>query len=605
MILLFCGHILQAQNYVNYSLDKLENIYVFRLNSQISIEGDYGSYRLFQDYSGTAVNTSNHTFRDNETLLFESSHRLSQSVSFLTENNWVFASNSRQVGISDLDRKNLLGGFRYADSYFSAQALGGYERNEIVGIESNALIYEISSRLSGVSLGGYNLGLGMDYDKLSLNRSRVDSKLKMNAQVDKSFAMNDDLDMAFDYKRHELDNIIFFPGSSQNIDVENRMDNTFNAAVDLNVGLGVFFTANSAINVYNKNVKTSRNGEDSTEVLNFSTLEINELLLNVELSLDYIRDQYSQETGIRIGLNERENILVSNSGINTSLFEIERRKQSSQGYNTAITSIFTRLHYHPSRADSISSEVSLSVRKKDTPANNDDDRDELNAFMNISYHRKLSEILSFTLVSELVLTHEVFLKASKSANNNWKRIIRLSPQVEIQTKRLQMRPKFEVIANYQVFDFENFSQGLQSFSYREMNFRDSLQLKLNTKLSSKLRYYWRYFERGIFFWDEFAETPTRKGFDFFGNLLLSTKVSDEFEFGIGGRYSVSQQKDISNAILPKMVNEYESISPETEIIATFGSGNTLRINGWYEFRFSTNGKITNVPNVYLETYIFF
>lgn len=604
-MLLLASNSLLSQNSLVYGFNKLENIYNFNLTGNYRIDHESGHIDIIQNYNGTALNAANFSFRDNEEFKLFSNTNVTKSLSFITETNWMHNSNTRQLGVSDLDRKNLLlGGVYEFNQNISLMTAAGFERNEMIGVESNASIIKLNALMSNIEFQGYNFNSEIDFNQIDLNLDRIDSKFNFNANASKSFTANDQFDLALNYKRQDIDNIVSTNAIDDLINIENRLENSYFSMFSMNFAFTNTLNVESTFDISNKNVKSSRRGDDSTDILNFAELDMNELILGMDLALNFNKDNLSSMTGIRIRYNDRSHVLSSFGRINQDIFVLEQIRRTGQDFQINTTGLFSNISLILGRNDSIWTELSLNIRKKDTPSSNDDDRDELNSFIVLGYKHQFSSILSLILKSDLLLTHEVFLKASKSANNNRRTILRFSPALVIQTNYLQMRPQFEVIANYKVFDFEEFSLGLQSFSYREINFRDSLKLTFNSSNSIKLKYYLRYFERGTLFWDDFAETPTRSGTDFLGNLLYFVSHGS-FEFGIGSRYALTRQVDLSKSGFSSLVNNFEAISPETQINLKFFSENIISINGWYEFRLDANGSITEVPNLYLQTSLSF
>ena len=114
--------------------------------------------------------------------------------------------------------------------------------------------------------------------------------------------------------------------------------------------------------------------------------------------------------------------------------------------------------------------------------------------------------------------HYVYLKSQRSSSNNWNRVLRFSPTILLQSNYLYYKPEFGINANYTTYDFENIVTGINSFSFREVSYMDTIQIKLNSNYYIESKNEIRYSERGILYWNEFSEQPQRSNFESFVKL---------------------------------------------------------------------------------------
>jgi hypothetical protein len=171
-----------------------------------------------------------------------------------------------------------------------------------------------------------------------------------------------------------------------------------------------------------------------------------------------------------------------------------------------------------------------------------------------------------------------------------------------------MRPQFEVLANYTSFDFEDVLGTVQSFSLRQVAYRDSLRIMLNPHATLESRILFRYFERGEFRWREFSETPRDRNIEAFVRTLCVVQpagfafgTTNMARFGLGGRVYVLTQEPISVGNAPRALGFVNrSFAPETLVEMDFISGTLLRVSGWYEFQFDRTSFLRGVPNILLS-----
>jgi hypothetical protein len=216
-------------------------------------------------------------------------------------------------------------------------------------------------------------------------------------------------------------------------------------------------------------------------------------------------------------------------------------------------------------------------------------------------------LLVGTILADVRLAHFVFIKSQRSAQNNQNRIFRLVPSLFFQSGPLTMRPQFEVLANYTSFDFEDLLGTAQSFSLRQVAYRDSITILLNPSTMLESRMIFRYFERGEFRWREFSETPRDRNVEAFARVLCISSTNRIFleyvqnaRFGAGARMYILTQSPSGAGFV--RVNEFvnQAFAPEAVIDIDFRSQTMLRCNGWLEFQFDRTSLQRIVPNFLLS-----
>jgi hypothetical protein len=233
---------------------------------------------------------------------------------------------------------------------------------------------------------------------------------------------------------------------------------------------------------------------------------------------------------------------------------------------------------------------------------NSDDRDEFFTIANIVLFHRFSRYFSGSLLGELQMTHLVFLKAQRSSLNNWNRVYRIGTAFHYDNSTVKINPQLEILANYTVYDFEDISPSIRSFSFRQISYKDSILVKLanNFRLQSKLLF--RYFERGILNWGEFKEAPQNSNYEHFINCLLIWSKPNFYEIGSGIRwFNISQRNLTSNTLQDNQNLNQFSIGPETYININFSDKTNISFVGWYEFQYINKNYYRGVPNFFLLT----
>ncbi|MDZ7374973.1 MAG: hypothetical protein ONB23_13535 [candidate division KSB1 bacterium] len=159
--------------------------------------------------------------------------------------------------------------------------------------------------------------------------------------------------------------------------------------------------------------------------------------------------------------------------------------------------------------DSVSVMARVSKLQYDTPdTNNFDDHDELRWDLAAMWKHFLSPSLRLEVRLGAGFYHLVYIFAERSADNQWNRVFRVSPAVEVRPLPvLRVRQRFEVMANYVDYDFEDPAQPMRSFVFRRFLAEDSMRVDLSRTLRLQVVLARQLEETGRLYWDQFEERP--------------------------------------------------------------------------------------------------
>ena len=212
-----------------------------------------------------------------------------------------------------------------------------------------------------------------------------------------------------------------------------------------------------------------------------------------------------------------------------------------------------------SYSDSLTFHSTLQRFRYDTPdPSNFDDRDEFRFRVDIQEYHRFSSDFSLRVALNLNFIHFVYIYGEKSADNNWTRILRLTPKVTWQpSSKWRFSQSAEILANYVDYDYETLLPGIRSFLYRKYRLEDSTWVALTSRTKIHLHYRLELDENGKFLWDQWLEQKLvdRQSHTF--TILLDYHLWSHFHFGPGYFYfkrrgyrylseeSDSQSKEIS------------------------------------------------------------
>jgi len=100
----------------------------------------------------------------------------------------------------------------------------------------------------------------------------------------------------------------------------------------------------------------------------------------------------------------------------------------------------------------------------------------------------------------------VYIFGEKSANNNWTRIIRLSPKLTwYPSPAWQLQQSVEVLANYIDYDFESLFTTVRSYLYRKFIVAENIRGNISKNVTLRFYYKLELDENGKFLWDKWLE----------------------------------------------------------------------------------------------------
>lgn len=589
-----------TENVMSAGVDKISGTYIFTGNAALDINTGIGQFTLFQNYRGNTIQSANQSFTDDEMLKAEYKYPLSNDIDFLMRQNWQFYSSI--VGENDnLERLNLSSGLKYnffEKSYIELTA--GAEQNKLLGIKSLGPLVYIDGYLESVSIMDLMLNSTLRSEYTKLNYGRENSDFDLRTQLFQIYSADRRFRLDLSYRAINKD--FMTPGTDKMIDIESNLRDLFKSNISFDFLITQYVKSNFSL-VFN-NMLEEKFYKQSSSLSQTSRVQrsLHRMQLGFEWNSLFEGDNFMQYINISYLADDEENTVSEKFPINAQELReialIEHKRDKSVGNTSLNLASFWRI----SAKDSLLLNTSVSIKRHDTPSElNNDDRDRLTAVIGAEYSHRFSRLLKARIIAETQMIHMVYLKAEKSAENNWFRSIRLKPAIEFQTKTVALSPEFEVLANYTVYDFEDPASKIRSISYRQISYRDSVFVLLEKNFSLQSRIIARYFENGSLLWNSFAEIPNSSKFEHFTNLLFFASAGKNVSIGCGLRFYQSQQHSLGSNQSKRLIFRQQSWAPETVIKAHFESGSTVAFHGWYEYQFINGADSRQIPNFFLLT----
>ena len=468
--------------------------------------------------------------------------------------------------------------------------------------------YLLRASADGLEYNGYRALLRgrVQYDRLDPRTVESDSVL---VAIRKSFLQETRNAMQFRFTRNRRD-FYFTPdsavrrayGVSENI--ESRTENNFSAGDSLDYSLG-----DGALLTFQGNMLTRHIGRETRYRTSADS--------RVSTDIDELRIEGSIEASMRGGdwfagsarflyqerdeqHRARDNPLYDAFKNINALTGVEEAKNNHSRRTALSSSASAAL----SPSDTLGLTASGSILRYDTPsASTLDDRDELWYILNFTAAHRFNRYLHVSLSADANLTHIVYIGSARSADNTWNRIFRLSPRAQYSpVENCSTINRFEVLANYTVYDFEYLSSDTRSFAFRQFAWVDSTQYRLSRRFSAEWYNYLRFYERGDFRWDDFAERPVNAFEDKTFQGSVSYYLNEGLLFSVGIRY-FSQYRFGYIGSERHLERFFRSVGPTCLVRWTAGRRTEFSLSGWFEHQTMSDQPASRSANMTMSLFV--
>jgi hypothetical protein len=553
-----------------------------------------GILSLRQQYRGTSLLTGIRSFRDDELFRLQWRYPVAPSLMLVQRAEWDVSNDSRALGIARMERFRVASGVGHTSLVGRVEAYAGGEQAEQLGIRERGLALGVRLISNTLTIGDVSLDIISDAEQVHLQRRK---NADLSARFILSTPESNVLHLATEYRRQRRDYYTTL-GITQSIALEHRTEDRWTLDGTLRQEIGpVQLTLAPQFSLLT--VERSFDAPTPLSGLTYVRRALQQFDggVRVELHLTTVRSLHQVGLDVR-QRDERNRTYDVFTPPMPQLVEDVRQSESMRDNQS------TRLQLWMNHATVLSASDSLELRAQstmvryDTPSLlNYDDRDELSHGVQMRYRRRWSTAFTTNVTTEYSAVHFVFLAAQRSALSNWNRTLRTSTQCVYALGDLSWNPSFELIAQYTTYDFEGLSGVPQSFSFRQIAYRDSVRASLRPFMLHA-QVFIRWFVRGDFSWAQFAERPTGTGREFFARVMLWRTLADELECGFGGRwYELFQQLRLTS--LAGLSSQQQSVAPEAEI-RFITSVLELRLNGWFELRRVVGNELQQIPNLQLS-----
>jgi hypothetical protein len=586
------------------SFTRMLNTYVWNGDFRKEIHGQIWNAEVHQHGQSRLVKSSQIAIQDEYQGFISLNARLSEEWNLQVKNVSNVLANNRVIDLGRMAQHQVLAGFEYLPKVsLKGNVFGGYELNSQEDEGDQGFAYALGFDAHRVKLDEFDASLQSSWNQSFLGRRNPRTgDIKLILLRDFGGGVNDSLSINYSTQRSE-----FYTGLSSSYqsslgvqhNIFHRDAGVFEIMNQTKYGLDRSFSLNTSFGLSNRLIERGYRFKDNQNPASLTDSRIQEMQFFGTVSLLWSPLNWL-DADIRLLYNERDERYSVQDAPVPNMEQL--RAQANKLENTAQRTMFsTALNANVTQNDNIRLVTSISILRYDTPdASNTDDRDELLTTSGIDILHRFSSHLLLTLAIDLTLFHLVYLRQEQSANNNWNRVIRLSPGVEyVPSSWFRTVMRTEVLANYTISDYEQQSASIRSFSYRQAMWSDSTVLRLSERIECNFSGSLRIFERGTLKWNEFKEKPE----DYFiektlwPEFIWSSTIG--LKVGIGFRYFGQDSYKYQNN-QRVFTQGIETLGP-TVFIQWFGSSTeNITLSGWREEQKNNGTTKATISNLSIQ-----
>lgn len=331
---------------------------------------------------------------------------------------------------------------------------------------------------------------------------------------------------------------------------------------------------------------------------------IQELSVGGDAALQFDYDKLNFQLKASYLERDEKHFLINPERISQVFVRDKELLEESKNNHSARFKLDGNFYYNPSLTNHFELSASSSILRYDTPSEtNTDDRDELNMIVYLAH--RYDNLRNFQVVNsvDLNLYHTVYIYGDKSANNNWNRVLRFTSRNTFTPyEGLRTVNSFSVLANYTAYDFEDLVSTVKSYSFRQVNLKDSTILRFTKFLGADIYAELKLYERGELNWNAFSERPL----NYFEDKIINSELNYFFNkfiiISAGYRYFEQRRYNYVNGsrVFDTSIRTY---GPMARFKIEMPDNSRIEINGSYDYYKYGNLQPSTVNgNVYINLY---
>ncbi len=330
--------------------------------------------------------------------------------------------------------------------------------------------------------------------------------------------------------------------------------------------------------------------------------QIQELSFNGDAALQLSSGKLSAQLVTSYKERDEKHFLINKAKISQLFVKQIEEDEETKNNHTSIFKLNSIFIYNINPINRVELSGSASILKYDTQSEiNFDDRDELGFIVYAAHRYNNLKNLVLTTSVDLNLYHTVYIFGEKSSNNNWNRVLRFtSKSYFTPSKNVRNTGTFSVLANYTVYDFEDIVSSVQSYSFRQLNLKDSLIVNFTEHIGIDVYGEIKLYERGELNWREFSQRPI----NYFEDKIINSEVNYFFnKFMIcSAGYKFFEQRRYNYVSGERVFDTFvRTLGPFARLRFEWKNNSRIEIIGSYDYySYGDNTPGSNNSNIYLN-----
>ncbi|HED05488.1 MAG TPA: hypothetical protein ENI61_02245 [Ignavibacteria bacterium] len=563
-------------------------------------------FNLSENYNSTFTRSIERSTRDEHVFKLSGSYTLNQKLRIGAAVINKIYSDSRKIEINQASSSNatIFGVINPFKQIIISPFLG-YSNNRQIGESNNGLLYGAEAYINNLRLSNFNIISKLKFKNEDIF-PRKNTQRFYNFSVINNFNENVANYINIKYLQDRKD--FYFTADSITAK-QFGIVNNIQSRIETSNLLQDKLRYDKLFNIFSMNLEGNVNWRSIDRNTKYHSLlilspsifdtKIDELKAALVSSIKYHSKIFTGTFRFSHSERDEKHLTKNLKGARDILYE-ERSKLESRKNNNSVrneASLFGIINF--SKSDILGFSFYQNKLTYNTPSiNNYDDRDVLLSIIRLRYTKIISPFFDIFINTQGTYNHLVYIYSEKSSNNNVNRILSLEAGGNYHGSFVKSSNKFEVAANYTVYDFEALTPDFRSYSFRQYTATDSTSIKISNDFSFIHFGYIKLSEQGDLKWASFSTRPTRYLQEIFSIPKFQINYYNIL-FSLGLRYYSLITYNF-NGLKKVVSSSYKSIAPLSEI--TYSITNKLNINfyGWYEFITMRNGIHKQQANLTLQ-----
>ncbi len=492
------------------------------------------NYYLKNYYSSAVTKLSTNFYRDFENVKAGVGYKLNNDLTAFVNYTGMLFSDDKNIQLKGASSSlfSLSGIYEKAfSSYaFNSNVSAGYKLEKQIGELNRGMSLAGEFNLDNLFISDFFVDgqLKLGYENLDPRKKNlVVSRLYFDKSFNENLARNE-----FEGFFSRIRKDFYFPadagtksqfGAENNIEKRtesifrafDRFDYIISDNAQFFINVNPYYRSIIKENLYIPKITTASPSIYDTRIEELSIAGDVSLLLDFEKFNFQLKASYSERD---------EKYFLMNPGRIASIFVKEKELlESSKNNHSSRFKLDGNIYYSPVFSNRFELSASSSILKYDTPSDaNSDDRDELNFIVYLGHRYNNLDNFILTTSVDLNLYHTVYVFSQKSANNNWNRVLRFTTRNFFSPfEGLKTVNTFSVLANYTVYDFEDIVSSVRSYSFRQLNLKDSTILRFTDALGMDIYGEIKLYERGELNWNAFSQRPL----NYFEDKIINSQLN--------------------------------------------------------------------------------